>query len=534
MPDPYIRNAEARVQAAGEALLAKNNHPKITYRTDVDPVFIQEQIKNYGFVKMVAGDEVHVFDTDMTIDNDFRISELTRSLYDDGYSLILSETALITRAAELGLRVDNIEKAIEATNQKEVETKRKNVETVGALKNKVFNPVDDHFQPENDRSESINPRMLSYDSGAPQFSLKNVLVEVNYGGDEDAIKVGAGQIVLHNYKGKTLKRWDIKKLKDEGQEYNPTRTWQVTETYFNLTSKQGYWLYAKLNMFPGSTECILEVSQEHKEIKLEIDGGYIKYKLGHISDASSPRTAAMLSGNVKSYSSTEYHVVYQPGHRFSEKQAIRDTGIEWVLAQANNDENAQTMGVVTKIIDADHFRYQSGDFYNHPDFVRGVEYFLSPTVAGLIAPEPDNYNVGEVRQSLGFGTDRGLKIEIDVGDVVGLLLNKKLVGAWDREFEFCINKGVSEEFIVDLWACYDYNVAAIILMADNGTVDVSLYKNDTAIAGMENITVTDTRTLIEIPSSATIEESDMLKLVTSVNYSGDPGFIHGKLKTLRE
>ncbi len=52
------------------------------------------------------------------------------------------------------------------------------------------------------------------------------------------------------------------------------------------------------------------------------------------------------------------------------------------------------------------FIYQSGGFYFHVDWVRGAEYFLSPSVAGLIITEPAIWNVGEVRQSLGWGTDR--------------------------------------------------------------------------------------------------------------------------------
>lgn len=113
-------------------------------------------------------------------------------------------------------------------------------------------------------------------------------------------------------------------------------------------------------------------------------------------------------------------LVYQPAHGFAEKDAIRHNGTIFVKAQADNDVNAQTAGIVVEIIDVDHFRYQSEGFYRHPDWIPGTEYFLSPTVAGLVTTEPLIYNIGEVRQSLGWGTDRGLKIEIDVGDVIGI------------------------------------------------------------------------------------------------------------------
>ena len=230
-------------------------------------------------------------------------------------------------------------------------------------------------------------------------------------------------------------------------------------------------------------------------------------------------------------------LVTQAGHGFAVKQAIRHNGTAFVLAQANNAENAQTTGIVVEVIDVNNFRYQSEGFFAHVDWVAGKEYALSPATAGQIIEMPNDsfiWQVGWVRQSLGWGTDRGLKIEIDVGDEIGELLNKKLVGYWDREFEFCINKGVIEEFIIDLYACYEYTVVGAILMVDAGTVDASIQLNGVNVTGLENITITTTPTYIQATGNNVVVDEDMLKLVTTVTYTGDPVFIHGKLKILRE
>jgi hypothetical protein len=165
------------------------------------------------------------------------------------------------------------------------------------------------------------------------------------------------------------------------------------------------------------------------------------HPIAFTSDIKPPATITLETENE---TTSEHHthkldltcLVNQPGHGFSVKNAIRSTASGWVLAKADNAVNAQTGAVVVKVIDADNFRYQSEGFYNHPDFDNDKEYALSPTVAGEIIGMPGDefvWEIGWVRQHLGFGTDRGLKIEIDVGDVIGsdtasIITEKHVVG----------------------------------------------------------------------------------------------------------
>lgn len=106
-------------------------------------------------------------------------------------------------------------------------------------------------------------------------------------------------------------------------------------------------------------------------------------------------------------------------HGFLVGQAIRHNGTEYVLAQADNAVNAQVCGIVSEIIDVHHFRYATDGFVVG-GWVAGSEYYLSPSIPGalMILPNPESWNVGEVRMSLGWGTSRGLKVEIDVGDEI--------------------------------------------------------------------------------------------------------------------
>lgn len=114
-------------------------------------------------------------------------------------------------------------------------------------------------------------------------------------------------------------------------------------------------------------------------------------------------------------------LVKQNAHGFTPGDAIRVSDAFYVKAQGNTAANAQTAGIVTRVIDSEQFYFQSDGFLIDEQFIAGEEYFLSPTIAGLITAIPDNreWSVGEVRQSLGWGTPQGFKIEIDVGDEIG-------------------------------------------------------------------------------------------------------------------
>jgi hypothetical protein len=145
-------------------------------------------------------------------------------------------------------------------------------------------------------------------------------------------------------------------------------------------------------------------------------------------DASHPPVAIALDSvdflditesQVLSWKGERPITITQAAHGFIVGKPIRHNGTLWIGAQADNSENAQTMGIVTKVIDANNFQYQSGGFLLDAQFEDGKEYFLSPTSSAIMElPIPETWNVGEVRQSLGFGTPQGLKIEIDVGDEI--------------------------------------------------------------------------------------------------------------------
>lgn len=134
------------------------------------------------------------------------------------------------------------------------------------------------------------------------------------------------------------------------------------------------------------------------------------------------RYASALWGNVKYQALIveEYETIHQVSHGFTGQHPIRLSGGLWIKAQANSDVNAQTMGFVAEVIDVDNFKLARDGKRIQGSWVAETEYFLDPAVAGQAIPEPATYNIGEVRQSLGWSDAAGwLYIEIDVGDVIG-------------------------------------------------------------------------------------------------------------------
>ena len=111
-------------------------------------------------------------------------------------------------------------------------------------------------------------------------------------------------------------------------------------------------------------------------------------------------------------------VVVQPNHGFTGQHPIRFDGEKWVKAQGDSVFNANTMGFVASVIDANTFTLARDGHRIEGAWIGGEEYFLSATTAGEAILEPE-YEIGQVRQSLGWSdADGWLYIEIDIGDEI--------------------------------------------------------------------------------------------------------------------
>ena len=226
--------------------------------------------------------------------------------------------------------------------------------------------------------------------------------------------------------------------------------------------------------------------------------------------------------------------ITQMGHGFSAGMAIRHNGTVYVRAMADRDVNAQVCGIVCEVLDQDRFRYLTDGFVGsipgELEWAMGAEYFLSPTQAGSVIAlgDPEVWMIGQVRLSLGWGTTRGLKVEIDVGDVIGNYPGSDPF-SFDKDFEWCVFAGQAETFKLDFSAGYAYVIARVKLESDGTLVGIGVRINGAAVTGLEAMTASPTAATYEATASNAVVENDVVTLHTTADYSGTPTVVRVKL-----
>lgn len=270
LPQSYIDTAEAELLEAATAWQDEYWQPKVTFKVELKP--------GYDPGPIYPGDTVTISDPDANFGTSTkRIIDLTKDLYLGNYSLTVADVITLSNRQKLNNKVDKLVKVVETIKLDDVNTQRRSEETPAEVENKILNPIDRRLRAnEIIRSESIDPRMLAYDAGIPQFYVSGAMLTENVDGDEDKIHISDGTISITNWRLATKQREEIV------AGYNPTRTWNIPATSITLATKALYFIYAKCDLTEGSTACTIEVDTAHIEVKR--DAGYLYYKLGFISE----------------------------------------------------------------------------------------------------------------------------------------------------------------------------------------------------------------------------------------------------------
>jgi hypothetical protein len=240
-PTSYVALAEAELEAAAQTDLDMHCIPKYPYNVTVHPAFVKAQDQPFGFE---AGDRVPFIFPEHGVDGPLRISSLVYDVYKGTYELTLSEVVKVPKLKKTDMRLEAIERALSDAKKDTTEATRKDQETTNELRNRLLDPTDDKFKADRlVRESSLDPGMMAPDVVLP-YSLKETLVETNVGGVANDIIIGAGSLIVSNYK--TLDRYEIQKLKDAELPYDPTRSWNIAQTDITLPDDDGYFLYVKV------------------------------------------------------------------------------------------------------------------------------------------------------------------------------------------------------------------------------------------------------------------------------------------------
>ena len=286
--DTYVTQAVEDLDALALAYITEYSVPKVTYRVTVDPAFLEDSFDGYPeldeYYGFRPGDSLGITDADLGISDYVRVQDLTLDYYTGIYTLTLSKGRLLTKREMTEIRLRNVEKVIRDTSSEQPQVTRENQETTAVVRAEILDPQDKKIDFENKaRNETIDPRMLAYDTGIPQFYIKDALVETNYEDYPDKVYIGEGEISITNYHESVLTRFEIYKLEEEGGTYDPSRTWIIEDEEFDLEEGCAYFMYAKLDLTPESTDCTIELYKDHREAKMYIKDNYLYYKMGFIS-----------------------------------------------------------------------------------------------------------------------------------------------------------------------------------------------------------------------------------------------------------
>lgn len=277
-PESYVTAAETALQEAAQDYIDKWSVPAYQYQVKTNPAFIQSN-PGSGFN---IGDVMTIQDSDLGIDVENRVTSLTYNYNTKSFDLTLSTYNKLPKRLETDFRLQVIERAMFSTKKQTGEVIRDEQQPTGEIVRRLLDP-DNKLRVDNlINNGSLDARMLGLDSNTPQISLTDAWFEANVGGNVEAAKQYAGFIKIHNFYG--INRFEVQKLKDDEQEYDPSRTWEIQETNFTaLAAEKSFNIYAKLNLASGSTACQIFLDEKHLDPKNEIENGYVIYKLGNLT-----------------------------------------------------------------------------------------------------------------------------------------------------------------------------------------------------------------------------------------------------------
>jgi hypothetical protein len=252
MPSSYITAAEQAVEVAGAALLAKNCNPKHIYSGAPDRI----QFKKAAWV-LGLGEYVTIKDAQTSTSESVRVLSYSRDINEPYlyHSVEFSDSVSIIGAVRNYNDRQKIERAIIANGLLDPNTARNNWRNNQELLSMVFDS--DGFFTDKIKPLSIETSLLTVGARSQQFQT-NVLLQPNYGGNDNAFVSSAG--VLDHF---TI---------------NPSavRSWNIAASSYPSLGNTAYYIYAKCEKASSSGTLLLSTSQ----ITVDQDVNYYHFLMG--------------------------------------------------------------------------------------------------------------------------------------------------------------------------------------------------------------------------------------------------------------
>lgn len=263
LPPEFEQEAENDLANAGETYYTQNCQPKVQYSLELTDSFLRKIVGNCTTVNVFnPGDYIPIKDADIDVDKSVRIQGFKRDLLNEyRYSLTISDTVATNITNRVISELNDIDNIITINNLKDAARARANWRSSREVLNMVFDPEGDYYT-DKIKPNSIDTLALSVGAKSMQFGLTNTVLQPNYNGNKNVIKVQGG--VLTHY---TI---------DE----DAARSWVLADntTTFN-TDTQAYYIYAKCQRVGTAGSIIFTPDQ----IKVEQDTNFYHFWIGVVN-----------------------------------------------------------------------------------------------------------------------------------------------------------------------------------------------------------------------------------------------------------
>lgn len=202
MPQSYVENAEAELQAKAQEYLDKNSRQRFVYSVVPDPLYLKEIRAN-----IVLGETIRFTDPDFNLNDDIRIISLTKDIRNPyKISFEIAEQATVTQIVRNYIEKEKKETELRKEQKHNAEMARRSYLFAEEIKDNVFDN-EGYFDTEKIKPLSIETQHISIGSRMQQFTLPNIILTLSE--DNLRLKNTAGELVHLTINPLTPRVWNI-------------------------------------------------------------------------------------------------------------------------------------------------------------------------------------------------------------------------------------------------------------------------------------------------------------------------------------
>lgn len=274
LPQRYIDEAEAKLQAESDIYYKQNSQPKVKYGLSISKEYLRNLVGGSEGVNIFSpGDYIPVKDEGLNVDKSVRIKSLVRNILDPyAYTLTISDTVSTNIVNRVISDMVEKDKIVQTNHLDNPARARNNWRTSQELMDMVFDPEGDYYT-DKIKPNSIDTLALSVGAKSMQFGLTNTVFQPNFEGNKNVIKVGGG----------TLTHYTI-------DENNP-RVWNLADNTTTFVDDDAYYIYAKCQRSGSGGFIVFSKNQ----VKTEQDPMFYHFWIGVVNSVDSTLQARSVS-----------------------------------------------------------------------------------------------------------------------------------------------------------------------------------------------------------------------------------------------